>query len=90
MVVIFFEASIDDRSSSSSSGVHKVVRHHYFPFAFSPISTSRRMASERGNIIGDSPSVKTGNRGRFKSGRNCLAVGFARGAPPGFFRDQAR
>ena len=37
MVAISFEASIDDRSSSSSSGAHKILRGiHYFAFAFNP------------------------------------------------------
>ena len=36
MVAISFEASIDDRSSSSSSGVHKKLRGTVI-FAFSPL-----------------------------------------------------
>jgi hypothetical protein len=44
MVAISFEASIDDRSSSSSSGAHKILRGiHYFAFAFNPASTSRHL-----------------------------------------------
>ena len=37
MVALSFEASIDDRSSSSSSGAHKILLGiHYFAFAFNP------------------------------------------------------
>ena len=43
MVAISFEASIDDRSSSSSSGVHKKLRGTVI--SPSSRSTSRRMAA---------------------------------------------
>jgi len=71
MVAISFEASIDDRSSSSSSGVHKILRGTIT--SPSPLTPARQAGIWNGNgpSHGDQP-WRTGaaNPSRFPSGQS--------------------